>query len=183
MPHRTGPWIAFAFAVSLAAAGCYSSARAARVSQTLDSTTWTCLGDPIVICPDGECTGWDSQWIATCPDDGRRWVCRFARGRGSRVYCGRQDTSPQPTAATAAEPATSTAPSATAPVATTPDPQGRDALAAQAARDHDCVPDRIAVDADHSESQGAPAFWLTVCGAQRFYRWDGTANRFVDVTP
>lgn len=84
-----------------ALAGCYSSAQAARESQTLGSEGWACYGEPIVSCPnrpDGVCTGWDNRWIATCPDDGSRWACRFAnagatigdaRLNDDRVFCAR----------------------------------------------------------------------------------------------
>ncbi len=51
-----------------------------------------------------------------------------------------------------------------------------------ASRDHDCALARVSVDADHTSQQGRPAFWITACGAQRFYRLD-SAGRFVDATP
>jgi hypothetical protein len=73
-------------------AGCYSNAGSARRAQTLESEGWTCLGEPIVSCPNrprGECTGWDERWLATCPDDQSRWVCRFV-GTSRSVVCGRQ---------------------------------------------------------------------------------------------
>lgn len=78
--------------VLTALAGCFSSAGAARRAQTLESAEWTCLSEPDVSCPTrpgGECTGWDERWIAVCPDDGSRWVCRFHRPTET-VVCGRQ---------------------------------------------------------------------------------------------
>lgn len=195
-PARAG--VAVVLVLSAAsAAGCYSSARSARVSQTLDSAQWTCLADPVVSCPGqpgGECSGWDERWLAVCPDDGSRWVCRFDRVRieargtsgGRRVFCGRQDAADP--AGDASEPAAEQSraevyrtgsEAATVP----PDPRGREALAARAAEDHECTAERVSVDADHTEQQGSPAYWITVCGVQRFYRFDAMADRFVDVTP
>lgn len=93
--------------LTIALCGCYSSAQSARQSQTLQAEGWTCYGDPVVECPEqpgGECTGWDQRWIATCPDDGSRWVCRFAnegagafdsRLRDERVFCGRMTVAAQ----------------------------------------------------------------------------------------
>ncbi len=175
--------------------GCYRSARSARVSQTLDSAEWTCLADPVVSCPrqpGGECS--DERWLAVCPDDGSRWVCRFERVRigargtsgGRRVFCGRQDAADPAGDASEPEAERSGAEvfrTGSEASAVPPDRRGREALAARAAEDHGCTPERVSVDADHTEQQGSPAFWITVCGVQRFYRFDATADRFVDVTP
>jgi hypothetical protein len=71
--------------------GCYSSAQGARVSQTASADGWACYADPRVSCPahaNGVCTGWDERWMATCPDDGSRWVCHFT-GESRRVSCAR----------------------------------------------------------------------------------------------
>lgn len=102
MRTKIAGWALIVLAPAVAlAAGCYSSAQSARTSQTLGSEGWACYAEPVVSCPnrpDGVCTGYDNRWIATCPDDGSRWACRFAnagaqagdpRLNDTRVFCAR----------------------------------------------------------------------------------------------
>ncbi len=114
------------FCAARTLSACYASAHAARENQTLAADNWTCYSDPVVECPnrpDGRCTGWDQRWISTCPDNGSRWVCRFAsegvtfaetmlrtrRARDSRIHCNRLEPAQQ--FAHAAPPPQPTAPS------------------------------------------------------------------------
>lgn len=84
----------------MAAAGCYRNATHARTVQTQSAYGWACVAEPVVECPEGECTGWSRRWSATCPDDGSRWACQFVGGRGD-VQC---RPLLQPTATTRATP-------------------------------------------------------------------------------
>lgn len=80
---RLTPWIACAGLLALPA--CYSSAHAARIDQTRHASGWACTAQPRVRCgnrADGRCTGWDTSWSATCPDDQSEWICRLS-GRSS----------------------------------------------------------------------------------------------------
>lgn len=102
MKRRVGILVWLALPLLAVGTGCFSSAPAARRSQTLAAEGWTCYADPIVSCPnrpDRVCTGWDQRWIATCPDNGSRWICRFAsegaragdpRLNDQRVFCNRE---------------------------------------------------------------------------------------------
>jgi hypothetical protein len=60
--------------------------------------------------------------------------------------------------------------------------RGRESIEAEAAaaRDHEC--EGASVVSQHEEDAG-PAFWLDVCGRQRFYRLSGDPARYVDGTP
>lgn len=59
---------------------------------------------------------------------------------------------------------------------------GPDAAVRAAASEHGCPIADIIVQSEHV-GLGHRAFWLYVCGEQRFYRWDATAHTFVDRTP
>lgn len=62
-------------------------------------------------------------------------------------------------------------------------PEGQNAVleaSAAAARDHGCP--RVEVRSTHDEGD-ATAFWLRVCGRDRFYRLSGEPRRYVEATP
>lgn len=78
-------------ALALAGTGCFASTNAARQNSTLSAESWVCLDPPIVSCPRrpaGQCDVMDYSWVATCPEDGTRYVCRFA-SQGATAFNGR----------------------------------------------------------------------------------------------